>query len=323
MLIQAPRKEVRSWTTDSRRWADYKPRPGDIVIATAPKCGTTWTQQIVSLLVFRSAAPKDIQNTSPWIDFRLPPIERMMEFIEAQTHRRFLKSHLPFDALPIYDEVRYIHVARCGLDAFMSWHNHTSHYSDTVIELQGKAGLEDETIARPLPRPLALPRDQFPIWMTEGPQARLVDDSPASHYFDIERSWWRERGRANVLLVHYNDLKADLNGEMRRIAAFLDIGTPEALWPELVEAAGFDFMREHGATIVPRAAQSWDIGHKRFIHQGTNGRWRGALGEAQVAQFDEREARELGPELRRWLRGGRLEVGEPRETAEQPALASS
>lgn len=38
--------------------------------------------------------------------------------IEAQTHRRFLKSHLPMDALPIYDEVRYIHVAR---DASCSW----------------------------------------------------------------------------------------------------------------------------------------------------------------------------------------------------------
>ncbi|MBV8977221.1 MAG: sulfotransferase domain-containing protein [Alphaproteobacteria bacterium] len=314
MLIQAPRKEVRSWTTDSRRWAHYRPRPGDVVIATAPKCGTTWTQQIVSLLIFQSGTPKDVQNTSPWIDFRLPPIERMMDFIEGQTHRRFLKSHLPFDALPIYDDVRYIHVARHGLDAFMSWHNHTSHYSDTAIALQGQAGMDDETIARPLPRPLPTPREQFDAWMTEGPQARLLDDAPASHYFDIERSWWRERGRENVLLVHYSDLKSDLEAEMRRIAAFMDIEIVPALWPELVSAAGFGYMREHGATIMPRAAQSWDMGHKRFLNEGTNGRWRTALSDAQIARFEEREARELDSALRHWLNGGRRLAGEPRET---------
>jgi len=125
----------------------------DIVIATAPKCGTTWTQQICSLLVFQSAEPREIQTISPWIDFRLPKIEAVMAAIEAQSHRRFLKAHLPFDAMPIYDEVRYIHVARDGRDAFMSWHNHTSHYSQAAIDNQSAAGQADETIARPLPRP--------------------------------------------------------------------------------------------------------------------------------------------------------------------------
>ncbi len=316
MLVSKPKKEVRSWTTDSRRWAQFKPRPGDIVIATAPKCGTTWTQQIASLLVFQEPSPRDIQTTSPWIDFRLPPVEAVMAFIEAQTHRRFLKSHLPFDALPIYDEIQYIHVARHGLDAFMSWHNHTSHYSPLAIEMQSKAGLEDETIARPKPAPDPSPHVQFAVWMTEGPQARLVDDSPASHFFDIEKSWWAERARKNVLLVHYNDMKADLGGEMRRIASFLGIEVPESLWPGLVAAADFEFMREHGATLMPRAATSWDKGHERFINKGTNERWRDALTPEDVALYQAREARECSPALARWLSGGRLVAGEPREAKE-------
>ena len=82
-------------------------------------------QQIVSLLVFQSPEPRDIQNESPWIDMRVRPIEEVTERIEAQTHRRFLKTHLEFDALPIYDSVRYIHVARDGRDAFISWYNHS------------------------------------------------------------------------------------------------------------------------------------------------------------------------------------------------------
>ncbi len=316
MLISKPTKEVRSWTTDSRRWATYAPRQGDIVIATAPKCGTTWTQQIASLLVFQSPEPREIQNTSPWIDFRLPPVDAVMAHIEAQTHRRFLKSHLPFDAMPIYDDVQYIHVARDGRDAFMSWHNHTSNYSPMARELQSAAGEADETIAKPLPPVHATPHDHFQAWIDEAPDVRLRDDAPASNFFALERSWWVERRRPNVLLVHYNDMKADLEGEMRRIAGFLGMDISEDLWPGLVAAAGFEFMRENGATLLPRAVMSWDKGHERFINQGTNERWRGALSPEDITRYCERAQRELSPGLSRWLEEGRLKAGEPEKSAD-------
>ncbi|HVZ91949.1 MAG TPA: sulfotransferase domain-containing protein [Rhizomicrobium sp.] len=314
MLAASPTREIRSWTTDSRRWAHYLPRAGDIVIATAPKCGTTWMQQIASLLVFQSPEPREIQLISPWIDFRLPPIEAVVAAIEAQTHRRFLKSHLPFDAMPIYDEARYIHVARDGRDAFMSWHNHASHYSPMARQMQSAAGEADETIARPLPQAHPDPRAHFAAWMTEGGGERLLDDAPASLYFQMEKSWWAQRHRANVLLVHYNDLKADIEGEMRRIAAFLDIAVDEALWPKLARAAGFEFMREHGATLMPRAALSWDKGHERFINEGRNDRWREALSAEDVAAYEARAAREFSPALKSWLEKGRLIAGDPRSS---------
>ncbi len=37
MLIEGPQKEYRTWALDSRRWADYRPRLDDIVVATFPK----------------------------------------------------------------------------------------------------------------------------------------------------------------------------------------------------------------------------------------------------------------------------------------------
>ena len=254
-LIRSPAKERRSWTTDSRRWAYYKPRPDDIVIATSPKCGTTWMQQIVSLLIFQSAEARDIQNESPWIDMRVRPIEEVTERIEAQTHRRFLKTHLEFDAVPVYDSVHYIHVARDGRDAFMSWYNHSRHYSQLSIDLQSAAGISDETIGKPLPLPGDSIRDFFQVWMTDGSEARLANDFPAERYFQIERSYWAERKRPNLLMVHYNDLLADLDAEMRRIAQFLDIHVPEEQWPALLNAASFHFMQEHGAALIaPRGA---------------------------------------------------------------------
>src|SRR5580704_14138668 len=109
-LVRPPLREARSRIFDSARWAAYQPRDGDIVIATYPKCGTTWTQRIVSMLLAGSAAPAPIGG--PWFDFRLRgPVEGAVGEAEAMTTRRHLKSHLPYDSLPVYEGVKFIHVA--------------------------------------------------------------------------------------------------------------------------------------------------------------------------------------------------------------------
>jgi aryl sulfotransferase len=113
MLSRAASRIVKNEAMDSGRWSAYKPRSGDIIIGTAPKVGTHWMLQIVSLLVFQSHKPRDLRF-APWLDAQfLAPLDEMLQMIESQAHRRILLSHLPFDALPIYDEVRYIHL---GLD---------------------------------------------------------------------------------------------------------------------------------------------------------------------------------------------------------------
>lgn len=309
--VREPSRILRSWTTDSRRWSAYRPRPGDIVIATPAKCGTTWTIQIANLLVEQSPEPMPIWSLSPWLDVRDYPVEELVANLEGQTRRRVIKTHTPSDAIPLHDEVRYIHVARGGLDAFMSWHNHVRNYTPQVLAFMDGVGLGDETIARPYPRMPADIRAFYRAWMTEGPEARLADDMPAARYFDIERSFWRDRRRANVLLVHYNDLKADLDAEMRRISAFLDIAVNEAIWPSLVAAAHIDSMREAGATIMPRGGEIWSEGSKTFFHSGTNERWRGVLTEDDIALYQDRLAREVSPALAAWLDGGRRIAGDP------------
>jgi aryl sulfotransferase len=86
---------------DSRLRAKYRPRPDDIIIATPPKCGTTWMQQIAGSLVFQDARPREFPTVSPWIDPRLQgSAEQTYALLEAQTHRRFIKTHLPIDGLP-------------------------------------------------------------------------------------------------------------------------------------------------------------------------------------------------------------------------------
>jgi len=104
MLGHAASRIVKNEAIDSTRWSAYKRRSGDIIIGTAAKVGTHWMLQLVSLLVFQSPEPRDL-GFAPWLDAQfLAPLDEVLKMIESQAHRRILFSHLPFDALPIYDE---------------------------------------------------------------------------------------------------------------------------------------------------------------------------------------------------------------------------
>jgi aryl sulfotransferase len=305
MLIQPARREYRTWIIDSRRWQHVRPRPTDIVIATHPKCGTTWMQRIVDLLVFQSLQPRPIMEISPWIDRRFPePLETVLARIEAQDHRRFLKSHLPFDGLPIYDGVKYIHVARDGRDVVLSHHNHALGFTSQMLEALDRAGLDDDTIRRPYPRVAADPASHFHGWLTEGAMPGSRDGTPAMSFFHCEQSWWDQQQRVNVLLVHYHDLKADLAGEMRRVADFLDIRVAPDLWPALVEAAGFEAMRRDGAALMGNVADTFQGGSSRFFHKGTNERWRGVFSEEDLLLYEAKAATSLSPPCRVWVADG-------------------
>ena len=308
MTVMRPAlREYRTWTLDSRRLKTYRPRPDDIFICTYPKCGTTWVQHIVSMLIFQSAEPRSIHDVSLWPDTPIRgPIEQVMARLEAQDHRRFIKAHLPLDGLALHGEVKYIHVARDGRDACASWHNHQMAYTPGALAVLDAVGKEDETLGRPFPRASSDLRVFYRKWL----EASL--ESPGVDFFDFQAASWAERLRPNVLMVHYNDLKADLASEMRRIAEFLEITLPDSLWPTLVEAGSFTSMRREGGTLLPSAGNQFEGGAERFLFKGTNGRWRDVLTEEDLALYDAKVREKLTPGLAVWLEHGRSAAGDPR-----------
>ena len=304
-------RHVRNRAFDSQYWDDFPLRPDDIVISTYPKCGTTWTQRIVGMLVFGSAAPFPVQDSSPWPDFRAPPPEAARGLAASQTHRRFLKSHLPFDALPHCEGIKYIHVARDGRDAAMSFFHHKANYTPDVIarwtelcNADPKFGDGDRYDFSPQD-----PAAHFALWV-DGPEDDQGD--PGAGYFVMENSFWAARHDPNVLLVHYNDMKADLEGEIRRIAAFLEIELADQLWPEIVAAADFKAMKAAANDLMPSADTIWKGGGTTFINKGTNRRWEGVCRPEDLARYADKANSLFSPALAAWCEQGRLVAGDPR-----------
>ena len=310
-LINTPTREQRGSVTDSSRWAGFKPRADDIIVATYPKCGTTWTQRIVDLLVNQSPAPRQFMHASPWIDSTLfGPVEAMFDTIEAQTHRRCVKTHLPLSAFPVFEGAKVIHTARDGRDACISMHNHMLGIRREVFAAAAQAAPG----GGPPPTPED-PREHFLQWMAQA--EAYADGAPGDLPFcEFEESYWRRRREPWLLFVHYADLKADLAGEMQRISDFLGIETLQALLPELVQAATFETMKHQGEEMMPELAMAFDRGADRFINQGVNGRWKDFLTPEDLVRYDALIARKLSPAMAGWIAHGRLLAGDPRTLAD-------
>ncbi len=289
-------RELHNHHFDSTIWNDFRFRGDDIVVATYAKSGTTWTQQIVGQLVFGGAEEVPVNQYSPWLDLRVPPKEVKLAALEAQTHRRFIKTHLPLDALVFSPAAKYIYVGRDGRDVLWSLYNHHSKANASwYAAMNDTPGL----VGAPIEPPKHDVVPYFREWLEK-------DGYPFWSLWENVRSWWGARGLPNVLLVHFANLKADLDGEMRRIARFLDIAIDEASWPDIVEHCTFAYMKRKAEFVAPLGGKIFDGGAETFINKGTNGRWRDLLTAEDCAAYERRALAELGPDCARWLEAGEM-----------------
>ncbi|HUS54834.1 MAG TPA: sulfotransferase domain-containing protein [Thermohalobaculum sp.] len=287
-------RELHNHHFDSTIWNGFGFRDDDIIISTYAKSGTTWMQQIVSQLIFNGAEGLAVAEMSPWLDLRVPPKEVKLPAVEAQSHRRFLKTHLPVDALVFSRQAKYLYIGRDGRDALWSMYNHhinaNALWYEALNDTPGRVG-------PPIKPPPDSILQYFDDWLAR-------DGHPFWPFWENVRSWWEVRHLPNVMMLHFGRLKADMPGEIRRIAAFLDISIDEATWPMILEHCSFDYMKANAASSVPLGGAFWDGGAQTFVHKGVNGRWRDVLSPDQSAAFEIRAASELDAACARWLATG-------------------
>ncbi len=289
-------RELESNHFDSTVWNDFPFRDDDIIIATYAKTGTTWVQQIISQLIFNGEEGLPVADMSPWLDLRIPPNEVKLAGVEAQTHRRFMKTHLPVDALVFSEKVKYIYIARDGRDVLWSLYNHHTTANDAWYEaLNETPGLVGPPIGKPGDDIVQYYHD----WLDQ-------DGYPFWSFWENVQTWWDIRDLPNVNLIHFGALKDDMPGEIRKIAAFLEIEIDESMWDTILHHCSFDYMKAHATPSVPLGGAFWDGGAEQFIHKGVNGRWKDTLSDVESKKYENLADAALGEECAQWLASGQL-----------------
>jgi len=265
---------------DSARWDGFRFRDGDIVISTRSKSGTTWMQMICALLVFGTAdLPAPLAWLSPWVDHAVEPAADVLARLESQDHRRFVKTHTPLDGIPLDHRATYVVVARHPLDLAVSLYHQGANIDRA--RLAALTGVPARSVQE---RPAV--HDWLADWIRRDVTALEQPDSLVGVLHHLGDAWSR-RAAPNVLLVHYADLLADLEGEMRRVAERLGISVLDEAWPGLVEAATFAQMRSRAAEMAPDV-----LGVLKdpaaFFRRGRSGAGRELLTRNELAAYDER-----------------------------------
>jgi len=305
--MEGAQKRYRSVVADSVRWQGFAFRPGDIVISTPPKCGTTWMQRLVALLVFDGPElPGPMAKVSPWLDMQLASTDEVFANLDAQTHRRFIKTHTPLDGVPFDESVTYICVGRDPRDVAVSSRHHMQNLNvERFIATRAAAVGLDDLAELGLNQP--------------GPPEPLDDAAALRAWIDADSdvtvmtlaftvahllTFWEARDRPNVALFHYADLLADLPRQLQRLADVLGYDVDRSRVEQLAAEASFEAMKAQAQHVVPNT----DIGlwHSSdgFLHRGTSGQWQEVFTVEDLARYEERLS-ELAPaDFRQWLHNG-------------------
>ena len=122
------------------------------------------------------------------------------------------------------------------------------------------------------------------------------------------RTYWDARAEPNVHLFHYADMWNDLDSEMRRVAAALDVPVDEVRWPEFVEAATLRAMRARASDVAPDAHLGLWKSPETFFRVGGTRDWAALLTPEEIDHFDQR-LHDLAGDTRMdaygWVVGGR------------------
>jgi len=238
---------------------EFVAQDGDVFIVTYPRSGTTWTEQMVHLLVHQGEQGEQrLTDAVPWLETLSHRPGGMIEFLKTLLGRRLFTSHLPYPLMPSLDNTRakVVYVARNPKDVAISTYFHD----------QSKAGYEG-------------------TW-EEHFQLFLRGDVGFGSYFDHVLPWWQaSQSNENILFLKYEDMKNDHAGNVARIASFLDIQADAALIDKVVTLSSFQSMKSGQNTNFEWIPQKED--KPKHFRKGDIGDWRNYFSAEQSQQMDD------------------------------------
>ncbi len=282
-------KKYDSVTSFSKVWERFEQRPGDVFICTPPKSGTTWMQTICGMLIFGDPAVNPgIGTTSRWLDSAFNDEEEVLGSLEAQTHRRYIKTHTPLDGITYHENCIYLAVYRHPIDVFFSGQNHIKNMKGDHFSHQIADDI-NEGFQTFVSQPASLTQD-------------IGDtlESLANHYLSFAK--WQSL--SNIHIFHYADMTRDLRHTVSAVSDTLGCSFEDELIDAITSAATFSKMKENAAKYAPSADQAIWKDNAQFFESGTSNKWEGILNETSLLMYKKRMSELLSPSEQTWFEFG-------------------
>ncbi|XP_060694031.1 sulfotransferase family 5A, member 1 isoform X2 [Hemiscyllium ocellatum] len=240
---------------------EFKFHDTDILIVTYPKSGTTWMQEILTLICSdgNQAPAKTIPN---WI--RTPWIEHYYceDILQDKLDNRIITTHLPFHILSKslkQSNTKVIYVARNPMDIVVSF-----YHFHKMAKFLPEPGTFGEFLEKFL-----LGKVHFGSW------------------FEHIKDWLSHREEFNFLFITYEELKKDLRCSVEKLCKFLE----RSLLPDVVDTivwhCSFTNMKDNqmiNYTLVPNEIMDHQRG--KFMRKGKVGDWKEHFTEEQKQHFE-------------------------------------
>ncbi|XP_075035077.1 sulfotransferase 1C1-like [Mixophyes fleayi] len=248
---------------------NFQARDGDVVVVSYPKSGTTWTQEILDLILQDGVVEKSMR--APCF-VRVPFLEMAytsLEVANSMPSPRLLKTHLPVHLMPpsFWEKnVKIVYVARNPKDCLVSYYHF--HKMDNTMPDPGTWENFFSTF--------------------------LSGNISWGSWFDHVIGWWNSKGKHQILYVFYEDMIEDPQREIQRVMRFLGKDLPEEVLQKIQHHTSFSSMKANPMVnydvLLPSVL---DTSISTFMRKGTVGDWKNHLLVSQNILFDEEYKKKL------------------------------
>lgn len=261
--------------TSWERIEKFQARPDDLLIATYPKAGTTWMQEIVDSIINEGEVEKTKRAPthvrSPFLEIcSPPPVPSGIDMLEITPSPRLVKTHLPYALVPKsfwQQKCKVIYVARNAKDNVVSY-----YHFDQINKTQPDPGTWDEYVLKFLKGEVA--------W---------------GSWFDHVLGWWKAGDQHDILYMFYEDMKEDPKREIRKVMKFLGKDLPEDAVEKIYRHTSFAAMKENPMANYSSFPPSvLDQTRSSFMRKGEVADWMNHFTESQNQIFDAEYRRRMG-----------------------------
>ncbi|XP_019622876.1 PREDICTED: sulfotransferase 1A1-like [Branchiostoma belcheri] len=252
----------------------FEVRDDDVFVSAYPKSGTTWTQQIVSLVTagsnFSEVSKIPVTNRVPWLETEDvhsgPEAPPTISLLNDSPSPRLMKTHLNYSMLPKQareGKGKIVYCARNPKDVAVSLYN--------MVQMN----------------------DLLPPLSWEETVEEFLSGPPMNSWWTAIPEYWRHKDNNNLLFIKYEDMKKDLRGHVMKIAEFLGRNLTEEQIDEVTANCTFTAMKGNQATNVSRDPVMGEKMFKRgkengieFVRKGKVGDWRNWFSQEQLEKFE-------------------------------------